>query len=104
MLRIRTFRVIVAQGLFGMGAQPQALLRQPALRPPVGARSNNSNHPWRYGHRPVAAKTQVFVVLWYQYGGLSDADAGAVAALAGLGGLLGNVLGGVVGDWAHRQR
>jgi predicted MFS family arabinose efflux permease len=52
----------------------------------------------------VAAKTQVFVVLWYQYGGLSDADAGAVAALAGLGGLLGNVLGGVVGDWAHRQR
>ncbi|KNC48242.1 major facilitator superfamily transporter protein [Thecamonas trahens ATCC 50062] len=50
------------------------------------------------GSLPVNALS--FMVLWFQYVGLSDFGAGVSVAFAALGTILGCVVGGWLGDWA----
>mmetsp|Transcript_31295 Transcript_31295/g.61427 ORF Transcript_31295/g.61427 Transcript_31295/m.61427 type:complete len:460 (+) Transcript_31295:67-1446(+) len=76
LFKIKSFCVIVGQGLFGM----------------------------------TACRTLHFLVLWYQYSGMSDASAGILSSAMVAGGFLGNLCGGCIGDlvaawsrWHGRQ-
>ena len=42
----------------------------------------------------TGGKTQIFFILFYQVGGLSDSEAGTAAAAFTLGGLVGTIAGG----------